>query len=157
MISTGSVFYDEKAHGDLSYLNLARFIFAVHKKHWYDHPEAKKYTEDIGLDKFHFADTKEILGSEDSGYRKNEKEAQKESAKQAPGTEITFENHKSMCADSALGVCLIYFLDGGDKKQVQKALRLFQNLQEMPSNQGKRWTYKRIIDPVLDSLSRRGS
>ncbi|KAJ7386606.1 hypothetical protein OS493_008754 [Desmophyllum pertusum] len=35
-----------------------------------------------------------------------------------------------MCRDSALGLCLIYFVDGKEKKAVKKALRLFKRSTE---------------------------
>lgn len=41
-----------------------------------------------------------------------------------------------MCADTSLGLCLIYFVDGKEKTSVKKALKLFKDLQKMPDMKG---------------------
>lgn len=130
LIRFSSVFYDTKEYGEISYLNLTRFFFSVHEKHYLDHPTARKFKGKVGLREFFVDDVKEILAREPEGtYQEDEDNALEK--------EITFKNHKRMCTDSALGLCLIYFVDGKEKTAVRKALKLFQDLQKMPDMKGK--------------------
>lgn len=128
IIKFSSVFYDTKEYGKISYLNLTRFFYSVHEKHWLDHPSAKKYKGNIGLREVFVEDVKVILARESNTQEVEDKNLVKE---------ITFENHKRMCRDSALGLCLIYFVDGKEKKAVKKALKLFKDLQKVSDIKGK--------------------
>lgn len=127
LIRFSSVFYDTKEYGEISYLNLTRFFFSVHEKHYLDHPTARKFKGKVGLREFFVEDVKEILAREPS-YQEDEDSALEK--------EITSENHKRMCTDTSLGLCLIYFVDGKEMTTV-KALKLFKDLQKMPEMKGK--------------------
>ena len=130
LIRFSSVYYDPKEYGKISYLNLTRFIFSVHEKHYLDHPDARKFKGEVNLREFFVEDIKEVLSREPvDSYQEEENKALEK--------EITFENHKRMCTDSALGLCLIYFVDGKDKKGVRKALKLYKALQKMPDIKGE--------------------
>lgn len=130
IIRFSSVIYDTKEYGEISYLNLTRFFFSVHEKHWLDHPDAKKYKGKVGLREFFIEDVKNTLGGEfESDRREDESKAAKE---------ITFENQNRMCADSNRGLCLIYFVDGKDKKGVRKALKFFKDLRKMSNVRGEK-------------------
>lgn len=129
-ITFSSVYYDTKEYGKISYLNLTRFFFSVHEKHYLDHPDAKKFKGKVGLREFFVEDVKEVLDRESEGSFQEDEDKAKEK-------EITFENHKRMCTDAALGLCLIYFVDGKDKRGVKKALKLYKGLQKMPEMKGK--------------------
>lgn len=130
MIRFSSVYYDTKEYGKISYLNLTRFFFSVHEKHYLDHPDAKKFKGRVGLREFFVEDVQEVLAREPEGsYNGDEDKASEK--------EITFENHKKMCTESALGLCLIYFVDGKDKGGVKKALKLYKGLQKIPDMKGK--------------------
>ena len=126
-ITFSSVFYDTKLYGGISYLNLTKFFYSVHNKYWGDHPDAKKYKGKVGLKEFYVEDLKEILAKDEQ--RDDTLEEKRE-------VEVTYENHKRVCTDSALGLCLIYFLDTKEKKEVKKAMGLFNELQKMPSLEG---------------------
>ena len=130
LIRFSSVFYDKNEYGEISYLNLTRFIFSVHEKHYLDHPTARKFKGKVGLREFFVEDIKEILA------RESETATYQEDGDNALEKEITFENHKRMCTDSSLGLCLIYFVDGKEETTV-KALKLFKDLQKMPEMKGK--------------------
>ena len=129
LIRFSSVFYDKNEYGEISYLNLTRFIFSVHEKHYLDHPTARKFKGKVGLREFFVEDVKEILARESEN-------TYQEGGDSALEKEITFENHKRMCTDSSLGLCWIYFVDGKEETRV-KALKLFKDLQEMPEMKGK--------------------
>ena len=130
LIRFSSVFYDTTEYGEISYLNLTRFFFSVHEKHYLDHPTARKFKGKVGLREFFVQDVKEILAREpETTYQ--------EDGDSALEKEITFENHKRMCTDTSLGLCLIYFLDGKEETTVKKAFNLFKDLQKMPEIKGK--------------------
>ena len=130
LIRFSSVFYDAKEYGEISYLNLTRFFFSVHEKHYLDHPTARKFKGKVGLREFFVEDVQEILAREpENTYQEGRDNALEK--------EITFENHKRMCTDSSLGLCLIYFVNGKEKTSVEKALKLFKDLQKMPDMKGK--------------------
>ena len=130
IIRFSSVFYDTNEYGEISYLNLTRFFFSVHEKHYLDHPTARKFKGKVGLKEFFVKDVKEILAREpENTYQEDDD--------RALDKEITFENHKRMCTDTSLGLCLIYFADGKEKTSVEKALKLFKALQKMPDMKGK--------------------
>ena len=131
LIRFSSVFYDTKEYGEISYLNLTRFFFSVHEKHYLDHPTARKFRGKVGLREFFVEDVKEILA------REPENAYQEDGDNNALEREITFENHKRMCTDSSLGLCLLYFVDGKEKASVKNALKLFKDLQKMPDMKGK--------------------
>ena len=131
LIRFSSVFYDTKEYGEISYLNLTRFFFSVHEKHYLDHPTARKFKGKVGLREFFVEDVKEILA------REPENAYPEDGDNNALEREITFENHKRMCTDSSLGLCLIYFVDGKEKASVKNALKLFKDLQKMPDMKGK--------------------
>ena len=126
-ITFSSVFYDTKLYGGISYLNLTKFFYSVHNKHWGDHPDAKKYKGKVGLKEFYVEDLKEILAKD---------EQRDDTLDEKREVEVTYENHKRVCTDSALGLCLIYFLYAKEKKEVKKAMGLFKELQKMPSLEG---------------------
>ena len=130
LIRFSSVFYDKNEYGEISYLNLTRFIFSVHEKHYLDHPTARKFKGKVGLREFFVEDVKEILA------RESAENTYQEDGDNSLEKEITFENHKRMCTDSSLGLCLIYFVDGKEET-TDKALKLFKDLQEMPEMKGK--------------------
>lgn len=129
LIRFSSVFYDTNEYGEISYLNLTRFFFSVHEKHYLDHPTARKFKGKVGLREFFVEDVKEILAREPENTYHEDGESTLEK-------EITFENHKRMCTDTSLGLCLIYFVDGKEKTSVKKALKLFKDLQKMPDMKG---------------------
>ena len=130
IIRFSSVYYDTKEYGKISYLNLTRFFYSVHEKHYLDHPEAKKFEGKVGLRDFFVEDVKEVLATDfESSYQEDEVKTLEK--------EIAFENHKRMCTDSALGLCLIYFVDGKDKRGDKKALKLFKDLQKIPDMKGE--------------------
>ena len=137
LLTFSSVFYDTKPYGGISYLNLTTFFYSVHEKHWADHPDAKKYKEKVGLKEFYIEDIKEILPRDDISEDGGDDLLDKETEKRSREVEITFENHKRLCTDTSLGLCLIYFADAKNKKEVKKAKRLFKDLQKMPSLEGK--------------------
>ena len=129
IVRFSSVLYDTKEYGEISYLNLTRFFFSVHEKHWLDHPDAKKYKGKVGLREFFVEDVKNTLGGQ---FESDSKEDVDKVAK-----EITFENHKRMCTDSTRGLCLIYFVDGKDKRGVSKALKFLKDLRKMSNVKGR--------------------
>ena len=135
-ITFSSVFYDTKLYGKISYVNLTRFFYSVHEKHWADHPDAKKYKGQVGLREFFVDDLKEILARNDGFEEERDEILDKETEKGNQEVEITFENHKQVCTDFTPGLCLIYFANAKNKKAVKKALRLFKDLREMPSIEG---------------------
>lgn len=137
MIKFSSVFYDTKEYGGISYLNLTRFFYSVHAKHWADHPDAKKYKGKLGLREYFVDDVKEILLRDFESEQGKDGTSDKETAKGSREVEITFENHERVCTDSSLGLCLIYFVEAKNKKAVKKDLRLFNDLQKMSSIEGK--------------------
>ena len=134
IIQFSSVFYDTKLYGGISYLNLTRFFYSVHEKHWAEHPDAKKYKEKLGLRELFVEELKEIVPKD--GETLSEFGNDDETEKGSREVEITFENHKRMCTDSSLGLCLIYFVDAKNKKAVKKDLRLYKDLQKMASIKG---------------------
>ena len=81
----------------------------------------------MGLKEFYVEDLKEILAKD---------EQRDDTLDEKREVEVTYENHKRVCTDSALGLCLIYFLDAKEKKEVKKAMGLFKELQKMPSLEG---------------------
>ena len=129
LIRFSSVFYDTNEYGEISYLNLTRFIFSVHEKHYLDHPTARKFKGKVGLREFFVEDVKEILARESEN-------TYQEDGDNAPEKEITFENHKRMCTDNSLGLCLIYFVDGKEETTVN-VLKLYKDLQKLPEMKGK--------------------
>ena len=140
IIRFSSVIYDTKEYGGISYLNLTRFFFSVHEKHWLDHPDAKKYKGKLGLREFFIEDVKNTLGGE---FESDRPEDESKVAK-----EITFENQNRMCADSNRGLCLIYFVDGKDKKGVRKALKFFKDLRKMSNVRGEK-IFRSITKGIL--------
>lgn len=135
VLKFSSVFYDTKLYGGISYLNLTKFFYAVHNKHWAEQPDARKYKGNVGLREFYVEDFKEILSKD--GDTSAERESDNVENTASREVEITFQNHERMCSDNSLGLCLIYFLDAKDEKAVKKALRLYKDLQKMSSFKGK--------------------
>ena len=136
ILQFSSVFYDTKLYGGISYLNLTRFFYSVHEKHWAEHPDAKKSVKGkLGLRELYIDELKEIVSRD--GFTFSEEGRDDETDKGSREVEITFENHKRVCTDSALGLCLIYFVDANNREAVKEALRLYEDLQEMPSIKGK--------------------
>lgn len=134
IIQFSSVFYDTKLYGGISYLNLTRFFYSVHEKHWAEHPDAKKYKEKLRLRELFVDELKEIVPKD--GETLTEVGRDDEAEKGSREVEITFKNHKRLCTDSALGLCLIYFVDAKSKTAVEKDLRLYKDLQKMASIKG---------------------
>lgn len=139
VLKFSSVFYDTKLYGGISYLNLTKFFYAVHNKHWAEQPDARKYKGNVGLREFYVEDFKEILSKD--GDTSAERESDNVENTASREVEITFQNHKRMCSDNSLGLCLIYFLDAKDEKAVKKALRLYKDLQKMSSIKDKSLHY----------------
>ena len=137
VLKFSSVFYDTKLYGGISYLNLTKFFYSVHEKHWAEQPQARKYKGNVGLREFYVEDFKEILSKDgDTSAERESDDVQNKASRRE--VEITFQNHKRMCSDTSLGLCLIYFLDAKDEKAVKKALRLYKDLQKMSIIRGKR-------------------
>ena len=138
IVRFSSVIYDPKEYGGISYLNLTRFFFSVHERHWLDHPDAKKYKGKVGLREFFIEDVKNTLGGEfESDRREDESKVAKE---------ITFENQNRMCADSNRGLCLIYFVNGKDKRGVRKALKFFKDLQKLSNVKGEKMRMRYTLE-----------
>ena len=138
IIKFSSVFYDVKLYGGISYLNLTTFFYSVHEKHWAEHPDAKKYKGELGLKEFFVEDVREILARDaDVFSEKDGNDALEiETGKGSEAIEITSANHKRICTDSALGLCLIYFLDAKSERYLKNALKLYKDLTQMPKMKG---------------------
>lgn len=139
IIKFSSVFYDVKLYGGISYLNLTTFFYSVHEKHWAEHPDAKKYKGELGLKEFFVEDVREILARDaDVFSEKDGNDALEiETGKGSEAIEITSANHKRICTDSALGLCLIYFLDAKSERYLKNALKLYKDLTQMPKMKDK--------------------
>ena len=126
------MFYEPKLYGEISYVNLTRFFYSVHEKHWAEHPDAKEYKGKLGLREFFADDVRKLLtkDSEEFSLEGEDDAIEEEMGKERKLIEITYQNHKRMCTESALGLCLIYFLDAESERDVKKELKLYEDLQQ---------------------------
>ena len=132
ILQFSSVFYEPKLYGEISYVNLTRFFYSVHEKHWAEHPDAKEYKRKLGLREFFADDVRKVLTKDSQGFPSEDEDdaIEEEIGKEGKLIEITYQNHKRMCTESALGLCLIYFLDAESERDVKKALKLYEDLQQ---------------------------
>lgn len=132
ILQFSSVFYEPKLYGEISYVNLTRFFYSVHEKHWAEHPDAKEYKRKLGLRELFADDVRKVLTKDSQGFPSEDEDdaIEEEMGKEGKLIEITYQNHKRMCTESALGLCLIYFLDAESERGVKKALKLYEDLQQ---------------------------
>ena len=136
-LTFNSVRYESKAYGPLSYFTLAKFIFSVHEKHWKEQPNVKKYKGEMKLRKVYLEDTKGIL-EEKRSFREEPATSASEEKAVPQVVQITYENHKKLCKDSTLGLCVISYLDGRDKRSFRQSLRVLRDVQKMAAMDGRK-------------------
>ena len=74
ILKFSSVFYESKLYGEISYVNLTRFFYAVHEKHWAEHPDAKKYKGKLGLREFFADDVRKVLTKDSEAFSPEDKD-----------------------------------------------------------------------------------
>ena len=131
----GGIHYERNAYGPINYLTFTKFLYSVHEKHWKDLPNLKLFKGKFGLRQFYIEDTTAILETRNSLDQGEEVEKESDHLKQIK--EITFENQKLLCTEAILGLCLITFADGRERRSLKSIMREVRRAQTFPGMKGK--------------------
>ena len=131
----GGIHYERDAYGPINYLTFTKFLYSVHEKHWSELPNISHYKGKFGLRELYIEDTRAIIETRNLWDQDDDEENE---LNELPTIrEITWQNQKSLCADSALGLCLITFVDGREKRAYEAIMKVLRRTQRLSGMKGK--------------------